>query len=638
MPNRRMARTPTPPRRLVACALALATAAATGALGHTQVAAPEIPKGPNVLFGRVLDSGTDAPVPGAVVTLTGYFDSAGHAMTPPQAGRGPGASAPHSAITNPNGDFVFNDLPAAKYSILANAFGYSSSTYPLKLIELNNGGRAVPVTLHISKFASISGTVLDERGDPFVGVPVFALRRTIVSGGLALEGTSSQAETDDRGIYRISQLVPGNYVVGVLSATTSLPAALATAIGADAPGPRGQLFFDLIPTGVDLSTGEGLRIGDSVLQRTGPMPPPPGPDGKMLTYATTFAPGTTDPAEAAVIALASGDQRAAVDLALRLAPAVRVSGIATGPNGPAKNLAVRLLPPSGVDAADFSPAGVATAITDANGAFLFPAVTAGSYTLKAVVVDPGRPGTANQVDVSLWAMQPITIADTDVSGLSVTLRSGLRVSGRVEFKGATALPIGDRIPMFVNLRPVGAHSWRTLSASVAADGSFATTAGDPPGRYFVNTQAPAGWTWQTLTRGGKVIADDMIELDNGDLTGLVLTVSKDANVLSGSIVDANGAGDPEAEVIVFPADSTLWREGIFNTRRIRFARAMSAGAFELSQLPPGDYYVAAVASQVVTEPVDSLFLERLVAGATKITLDEGETKTIQLKTFTPKER
>lgn len=132
--------------------------------------------------------------------------------------------------------------------------------------------------------------------------------------------------------------------------------------------------------------------------------------------------------------------------------------------------------------------------------------------------------------------------------------------------------------------------------------------------------------------------DDVIELNSGELSGLQLTFSKQSSHLAGSIVDAAGASVADADVIVFPADSTLWREGIINSRRIRTVHATSAAMFEVSTLPPGDYYIAAVGSRFITDAADPLILERLIPGAAKFTLSEGETKTIQLKTFIPRDK
>ena len=60
----------------------LLVAALSSTLVQAQGPAPPMPAGTNVLVGRVVEVGTDAPVGGAIVTLTGHFDAAGKPATP----------------------------------------------------------------------------------------------------------------------------------------------------------------------------------------------------------------------------------------------------------------------------------------------------------------------------------------------------------------------------------------------------------------------------------------------------------------------------------------------------------------------------------------------------------------------------
>ena len=92
------------------------------------------------------------------------------------------------------------------------------------------------------------------------------------------------------------------------------------------------------------------------------------------------------------------------------------------------------------------------------------------------------------------------------------------------------------------------------------------------------------------------------------------------------------AADTDAFVVVFPADTTSWREGVFNYRRLRRMPATSAGAFQFTGLAPGDYYIAALSARFMNEWDDPLFLERVTGSATTFTLVPGADKTLALKT------
>ena len=597
-----------------------------------------LPGGDHVLFGRVLDMGSDTPIGGAVVTLTGFFDSSGRPVgTLPQSlGASNAAAAPRSVLTTTEGYFLFRDLPVGRYAVAATAFGYQSNTYPLQIVELTNSERPASASIRLWKHGSISGTVVDERGEPVAGVPVTALRRRVAGGRTVLRDDSPGVETDDRGAYRIAELPPGDYVIAVLSTTTSLPAGLAAEIGT---GPYyGPAFYTLLRAGARATTGDGSSIGDRILQQAGPSASL-APDGRLLVYANALSPGTSNGAEATVVTLGSGESRAGVDVAIRFAPAVRVSGMATGPGGPIGHLAVRLVPagPDTIDAytADFAPAGVSTAVTDATGAFTFPAVSPGAYTLKASLV---AEATQDSAAVSVWAAQPLAVGDEGVSGLSIVLQPGIRVRGRIEFKDGPAPVLSATQPIVVGLRPMGAGIWRSLPARVTSGTTFAT-GGDPPGRYILYTsQAPDfGWTLESVSRGTRPLTDDVLDLDE-EVRDIVLTFTRKPAVVSGSIADASGAPDTGAFVVVFPADTSWWREGVFNSRRIRRMPATSAAAFQFTGLAPGDYYIAAVSARLMDQWDDPLFLERVIGSATTITVAPGADTTVALKTIAVRER
>src|SRR5262249_26844499 len=157
-------------------------------------------------------------------------------------------------------------------------------------------------------------------------------------------------------------------------------------------------------------------------------------------------------------------------------PASRVSGIVLGADGPVANLNIQLFP-AGID--EMVAESAATAVTDAAGRFTFLGVPQGNYTLKAQ--KNARPGAGGPLVTSIvrgadgqtsmmtyvtgstqtllngvptdftigagadtmWAQVPVSVGDQDVTGLGVTLRQGLRASGRIVFEGSAAPPTAD---------------------------------------------------------------------------------------------------------------------------------------------------------------------------------------------------
>jgi len=95
--------------------------------------------------------------------------------------------------------------------------------------------------------------------------------------------------------------------------------------------------------------------------------------------------------------------------------------------------------------------------------------------------------------------------------------------------------------------------------------------------------------------------------------------------ISGHVTDATSAPVSNYTVVVFPTDRTMWS---VTPRLLRLAGPAEDGSFEVSSLPPGEYWVAA------TDPVDGAdvsgdwlkteTLERLSFRATRVTLTERQ--------------
>jgi hypothetical protein len=82
-------------------------------------------------------------------------------------------------------------------------------------------------------------------------------------------------------------------------------------------------------------------------------------------------------------------------------------------------------------------------------------------------------------------------------------------------------------------------------------------------------------------------------------------------------------------VVVFADDPQRWT--LPGTRYVAGRRPDLNGKFEVKPLPPGSYYAAAVDYLPDGDWNDPEVLERLKAHAKKFSVDEGESKTLELK-------
>jgi hypothetical protein len=593
-----------------------------------------MPLGNGVIVGQAIDGGSKQPVGGALVMLTL-----------------PG-SQPVRALADAEGRFAFRELPAGRFNLSVTKAGFVEGAYgrlrpsgPTRALVLDENGREASVSIPLWRFAAITGTLADEHGEPLIGATVRALRKAIVAG-VPKFTVAATDQTDDRGIFRISSLEPGEYIVAV---PMTQNAGLETfALG-------GGMVFEAVA-----STRAELPVM-MVSEMAGAMPPGLSEDGRPLAYPTQFYPAAVSSTRATVIAVASGEERAGVDFQLRPARAQRISGHVTGPDGPAQHVSLSLVP---ADADALATAiETATTISDANGTFTFPAVPAGQYSIKVLrapqtamrgvpdemmvqtggavmvtrTVTIGGPGGGvappPPTDPTLWADVPVTVGSTDIVDLGVALRPGPRVRGEVQFNGAAQRPTPDRLPaIMVMLEPAdGRTGLPLLRGRVENTGSF-STASVPPGKYVLRVAGvPQGWTFRGAIAGGRDIADMPIDIEGSDIGGVMLTFTDRPSEISGSVTAAAGGADDSATVIVFPTDREGWTHYGMSPRRLRNVRVDKTGAFTISNLPPGDYYVAAVREASAADWQSPRFLEALAPQAQRVQLGDGQKASQSLK-------
>jgi hypothetical protein len=605
--------------------------------------------GTGLILGQAVDAGSKRPVSGALVTLSlpGYL--------------------PAQVLADTEGRFVFRDLPAGRFNLTATRPGYADGGFgrtrpsgPTQGMELAVDQRQGDVTIPLWKFAAVGGTVLDENGDPLVGAQVRMLRQSTVAGKRQLQPAGTDT-TDDRGTYRIGSLVPGDYVVVLPMASNS---GSPIEVLGGAPGDRVALAFSAV-AGV-AAGGGGMSFNsvsfDPLAGSADAATAGLTEDGHVIVYPTTFYPVAASPTRATLVTVASGDERMGVDFQLRPVRTAKVSGTLTGPDGPASNLPVTLTPADYEDLV--TPIGAPTAMTDGAGRFTFGSVTPGSYLLR-VVKSPGGSGdmmvtrTAGgatmvtmtrlvvttdgappplPTDQTMWAEVSVPVASSDVPGLMVALRPAIRANGTIAFTGAAVKPTPDKLSAIsVSLE---AADGRTAVAGGSArgridpNGTFQTM-GVPPGKYIVRVQgAPEGWAFLGAMIGGRDVSIEPVEITSSDVGGIALTFTDNPASFGGTVTTSSGAADPGATVVLFPTESDGWAGHGASPRRIRTARVAKDGSFDIANVPPGQYFAAAV-SDAIAADTNPKFLDALSRTATRVDIADGDKKKQTLKTTNP---
>lgn len=604
------------------------------------------PVGNGLILGQVVDAAGGA-VSSAIVTISGI------SMAAP--------FTPRRILTNAEGRFLFTALAKGSYSIDVAKNGYANSgpgkvrpdgsTQPIELAEGERNGN---VKITMWKYAAISGVLTDDAGEPFVGATVWSLRRSYSTGRSQMNDGPS-ASTDDRGYFRVANLLPGDYMICVVASQTTLPAALVEAYGQARGSAATDMQRSMSVSALGFQAGTstpGIRMGDFVVQTVGPYSRgmvPPGPDegGRLMSFQTTFYPGVVNMSQADVITLASGEDRTGADIRLRLVPVAPVSGTVMGPNGPLANIGVRLAPDYSPELGNELSFEAALTVSDQNGRFMFMGVPAGQYVLRALKVPQPAPypmigdvrdarggPPAIPQEPTLWANVPIAVGPDGIPDLTVKVSSGFRLAGKIIFEGTTAKPPAPNVLLnsTVQISPADGHQigyMGALRGRVETDSAFATYE-VPPGRYIVRYSGGApGWTLKSVMYQGRDVSSVPLDV-HGDISGLQIVMTDKPTDLSGTVRDDSGKIDPKAAVILFPADREQWTAFGDTPRRLRMLRTNAAGGFRLTGLPAGQYLIAAIPDGQAGEWQNPATLELISRNAVPIAITDAEKKTQDL--------
>ena len=111
--------------------------------------------------------------------------------------------------------------------------------------------------------------------------------------------------------------------------------------------------------------------------------------------------------------------------------------------------------------------------------------------------------------------------------------------------------------------------------------------------------------------------------------GLQIVFTRQRTDLSGVLTDDRGTPVVDATVVVFPADQQKWT---YQSRYIRTLRPDTNGKYNVKGMPPGeDYLLIAVQNLESGQGSDPEFLARAKDEAKPFSLNEGETKAVDIK-------
>ena len=383
----------------------------------------------------------------------------------------------------------------------------------------------------------ITGTLLDEHGEAIPNTPVRALRY-VTQNGLRTLQSSGNAQTDDRGIYRLFGLQPGEYLVSATPRNNSREfVAVQQREAVQSALERARTVAATNPEQAQVLAERIERLSIEV---------PAGEDGPMSGYAPVYYPGTTNPASAVTVAVGASEEKSGVDFQSVVVPVSRVEGVVTAGSGTLPANVQLTLVNAGFDVPGLSPGNTRA---DQQGAFRFANVPPGQYTIfaRSTIVAgreggpggrgfaPGRGGAApggrgepqvargriNGPDadpIRMWGTADVAVDGRSQANVVITLQPGVPVSGRIVFDGASAQPAA-LTSMRVSLAPIPSGEREIASGAtgrVDAEGRF-TISSVIPGRYRLGASgAGPGWVVASSMLDGQDAFDFPVEVRRRD--------------------------------------------------------------------------------------------------------------------------
>jgi hypothetical protein len=483
-------------------------------------------------------------------------------------------SSQRAVISDAEGKFEVTEIPAGIYTTRVLLAGYvvaDDSVYsqaPHYVL-----GDFIKIVMR--KGGVITGKVTNDVGDPVVAVPVRAVRVSEMTGdSLQSLAYPTSRQTDDRGVFRIYGLPPGNYAVAA----------------------GGSNIF---------GASIGAYAGDS----------------------PTYYPSTTRDA-AIIVAVRSGDETTGIDIRYRGDIGHAVSGTITGvPDTGQPNLTI-ITTLSHVTSGAFEGfsfiGGGST-----NRGFEFSAIADGEYVVAA--------GLLSQTDNSLFGYRRVTVRGGDVTGVELKLTAFSSISGTVSLAPiadeAKCDKRGSQIrEVLVQPQTVGKpfEGKKYMTFLTGNPGGQTNDKGEFsvrnlfPGRYLLSVELPGDvWYVRQLTIPPKAtptpsppakpaqpanLSGMSLELKAGDkLNGIAITIGQDGAVLRGQVTAAKeGESIPSPlRVHLLPAE----REQSDNALRFYETIVDSSGVFAFKNLAPGKYFmvtrVIAADESLPSQPVAS---------------------------------
>ncbi len=446
------------------------------------------------------------------------------------------------ATTDDEGKYQLNGLAAGQLTILPLAKAFVVATngaykQPGQSITVAEGETITKIDFDLVRGGVITGRITDTDGRPVIGERVSVVAKDAsdtARPATVLDGPRNT--TDDRGVYRVYGLGPGNYKVSI---------------------------------------GQTAGAGNVTIMGMG---------GSQ--YTKTFYPGVAEEAKATILEITEGAEVSDIDIVARKSGrGSSVSGrVVDADSGqPVPNVFVVY---SSLNEGTQQLGGMNFSgnQTDANGKFRLDNIQPGHYAAYTIA--------AGQDSSSYSDRTPFDVSEGDVSGIEIKVHHGATITGVAVIENNFD-PAVTSLLQTVSLFAFSSTKSGTPSftrSQIKADGSF-SFAGLAPGKVQISmvgfTTPPKGLSLVRTELDGIEQREGIEVNAGGQVTGVRLVFAYGAGSIRGEV---------KAESGVLPAGLTLQvtiSSATGGSRRFN-GSVDARGHFVVENIPPGAYEMSVV--------------------------------------------
>jgi protocatechuate 3,4-dioxygenase beta subunit len=484
-----------------------------------------------------------------------------------------------TALSDDNGHFSLDKLPAAKYQLTVSKRGFRTAFFNQhedynSAIVTGPGQETDQLSFRLTPDAVLHGVITADAGEPVEGARVLLFRKPSKNNSSDQITPAGNADTDDTGAYEFSGLAPGEYLLAV----------------------KATPWYAVHP---------------HTSQSTQPSRQSEASAQLDVAYPITFYSGTTEEGSATPILLAAGSREEA-NLSLSAVPALHLTvplPAGTGP-GADRQAFVPQVPRTVLHQSVFGTEISTDEVNSVNyprganqpGEAEFNSVAPGHYQLEE-----GNPPRTMELNAS--SSQQIDTAQATPS---------IQVAIQVRSSAGTALP--ETRALTLESLDAG-HRFIPMQAPPRPGESF--SAAVPPGNWRVLLISDnSSLTVLSIAEDGKVHSGNRFTVRDHPLS-LVITVTQSATRIEG-FARKDNKGIAGAMIILLPQSPQTDHE------LIRRDQSDSDGSFALLDAAPGDYIVVAIENGWDLDWADPKVMARYLSLAVPVTIKSTSGKLMRL--------